>query len=226
MQQDAANKLGFSTKLTMQTAQKLYEGIDIFGDTKGLITYMRTDGVTISTQFINKIRDYVASKFSTEYLPEKPHFYKTKVKNAQEAHEAIRPTDVSLDPEKIKDCLSDIQYKLYKLIWQRSVASQMAAQELLQSTIEISSQDKIYGLRATGSILQFKGFTAIYDGAQDKNMLILPKVSKNDPLDLLKVNPKQHFTEPPPRYNEASLVKKLEEIGIGRPSMLQQLLFY
>ena len=202
----------------MQTAQKLYEGIDIFGDTKGLITYMRTDGVTISNQFINKIRDYVAGKFTQQYLPEKPHFYKTKVKNAQEAHEAIRPTDVSLDPEKIKDCLSDIQYKLYKLIWQRAVASQMAAQELLQSTIEITSQDKIYGLRATGSILQFKGFTAIYDGAQDKNMLILPKVSKNDPLDLLKINPKQHFTDPPPRYNEASLVKKLEEIGIGRPS--------
>ena len=218
LQQDAANKLGFPTKLTMQTAQKLYEGIDIFGETKGLITYMRTDGVTISNEFIGKIRNYVKDKFDQKYLPEKSNFYKNKVKNAQEAHEAIRPTDVSLEPDKIKDFLSDVQYKLYKLIWQRTVASQMAAQELLQTTIDIHSQDKIYGLRVTGSIIQFKGFTAIYDVIADKNTVILPEVSKADILDLLKINPKQHFTEPPPRYNEASLVKKLEEIGIGRPS--------
>ena len=218
LQQDASNKLGFGTKITMQVAQKLYEGIEIGGEVRGLITYMRTDGVTISGQAINNIRGYIKGNFEEKYLPKSPNIYKSKVKNAQEAHEAIRPTDITITPEKVKNILSEVQYKLYKLIWQRTVASQMSEQELLQTTIDIESTDNFYGLRTTGSVLKFKGFTAIYNIPEDKDGAMLPLVKEKDPLDILKILSKQHFTEPPPRYNEASLVKKLEEIGIGRPS--------
>lgn len=218
IQQDASNKLGFSTKMTMQVAQKLYEGIDINGEVIGLITYMRTDGVSISDQAISKIRNYIKGNFDGQYLPKTPHYYKSKIKNAQEAHEAIRPTDITLTPEKIKNSLSDIQYKLYKLIWQRTMASQMSPQELLQTTIDVISTDQYYSLRVTGSVLKFKGFTVVYDIADGKGDVMLPLVKISDPLEFLKILSKQHFTEPPPRYNEASLVKKLEEIGIGRPS--------
>ena len=218
LQQDAANKLGFGTKLTMQTAQKLYEGISIAGETRGLITYMRTDGVTISNEAINNIRNYIKSNFSDDYLPSTPNHYKSKIKNAQEAHEAIRPTDITLSPEAIKDDLSETQYKLYRLIWQRTVASQMAPQESLQTTIEIFSDDNHYGFKLTGSIIKFKGFTAIYNFNDNKSDNILPAVAEKEAVDMKDLSAKQHFTEPPPRYNEASLVKKLEEIGIGRPS--------
>ena len=217
LQQDASIKLGFTTKRTMQIAQKLYEGIAIAGETKGLITYMRTDGVSISKDGIDKIRTYIDAKFGKKYLPAKERFFKNKVKNAQEAHEAIRPTDISLSPDDIKQYLSDEQYKLYKLIWSRAVASQMAAQESLQTSVDIISQDKEFTFKASGTVIIFNGFTEIY-GKNEDNKNLLPELSNNSALDLDKITTKQHFTEPPPRYNEASLVKSLEELGIGRPS--------
>jgi DNA topoisomerase-1 len=217
LQQDASIKLGFTTKRTMQIAQKLYEGININGETKGLITYMRTDGVSIAKAAIDKIRDYVTNKYGRKYITDSARIYKNKVKNAQEAHEAIRPTDIALDPDNIKEFLSVEQLKLYQLIWSRALASQMSAQESLQTSVEIKSEDQDFCFRATGNIITFKGFTIIYGKSEnDKNLL--PELSIKSKLELDKITTKQHFTEPPPRYNEASLVKTMEELAIGRPS--------
>ena len=217
LQQDASNKLGFPTKITMSIAQKLYEGIAIAGETKGLITYMRTDGITISADATIEIQNFIKAQYGENYLPTKPYIYKSKVKNAQEAHEAIRPTDITLTPDSIKSFLSDEQFKLYSMIWKRTIASLMAEQESLQTSVEVESGDKKYILKATGSIIKFKGFAEIYDITQDESN-ILPNLKEGENTPLKKLETKQHFTEPPARYNEASLVKKMEELGIGRPS--------
>jgi DNA topoisomerase-1 len=213
LQQAANNKLRFSAKQTMMLAQKLYEGIDLGskGQT-GLITYMRTDSLSLSKDSLKAAEKYITNKFGKEYFNQR--FFKTRSKGAQEAHEAIRPTDPSLDPESVKQYLDDKQYKLYKLIWQRMIASQMASAISDLTTIDVIA-DK-YILRATGSTIKFDGFLKVYPIKSEE--VILPKVEEKEDLDLLKVITEQHFTQPPARYTEASLVKKLEEEGIGRPS--------
>ena len=224
LQQDASRKLGFSAKKTMTLAQKLYEGIGIDGETIGLITYMRTDGVYMSQDSVNEIRNHVAEAYGKKYLPDSPRMYKSKSKNAQEAHEAIRPTDVHLTPHKISKFLEKDQLKLYELIWRRAVACQMSSAILDQMTVMIVNNKKSLGLKATGSVVLFDGFYKVYKEALDSDSEkeddggILPELSEGEVLKLLKVIPDQHFTSPPPRYSEASLVKKLEELSIGRPS--------
>ena len=220
LQQEASKKLGFSTKKTMSLAQKLYEGIDIGNGTQGLITYMRTDGVYTAPEAISAARNVIEKNYGKKYLPEKAIIYKNKIKNAQEAHEAIRPTDPSVLPENIKQYLTNDEYKLYDLIWKRLIASQMASVILDQVSIDISTSKHI--LRATGSIIKFNGFYILYnetkeDEAEEKD-LILPNVKIGEILNFKKVIDKQHFTEPPAKYSEAGLVKKMEELGIGRPS--------
>ncbi|MBP7190448.1 MAG: type I DNA topoisomerase [Rickettsiaceae bacterium] len=222
MQQEAARKLGFSAKKTMQIAQKLYEGIELNGEQVGLITYMRTDGVSISEDAIKDTREYIKSAIGEDYLPESAKIYKSKAKNAQEAHEAIRPTNVNLSPEKLKSSLESDFFKLYDLIWKRLVASQMESVVLDVVTAIIESDDKNYILRAVGSVISFDGFYKIYkegtDDSESEESRLLPILNEGDAAEVRKVNPAQHFTEPPPRFTEASLVKKLEELGIGRPS--------
>lgn len=222
MQQEAARKLGFSAKKTMQIAQKLYEGVDLNGDQVGLITYMRTDGVSISEDAIKDTREFIKSNIGEDYLPPSAKVYKSKAKNAQEAHEAIRPTNVNLSPEKLKSSLDSDYYKLYDLIWKRLVASQMESVVLDVVTAIIESNDKNYLLRAVGSVISFDGFYRIYKEGTDENESeegrLLPILNEGDVVVAEKINPAQHFTEPPPRFTEASLVKKLEELGIGRPS--------
>ncbi len=222
LQQAANNKLHFSAKQTMMFAQKLYEGIDLGskGQT-GLITYMRTDSLSLSKDSLKAAKNYITNKFGKEYAEQR--FFKTKSKGAQEAHEAIRPTDPARDPERVKSYLDDRQYKLYKLIWQRMIASQMASAISDLTTIDVvakhtpnPSQEENYILRATGSIIKFEGFLKVYTIKSEE--IILPKVEEKEKLDLLKMITEQHFTQPPARYTEASLVKKLEEKGIGRPS--------
>lgn len=222
LQQEAARKLGFSAKKTMQIAQKLYEGIEIGGEQIGLITYMRTDGVSISEDAMKDTRDWILNNVGDKYLPAAGRVYKSKARNAQEAHEAIRPTNVQLLPEKLKAQLETDYYKLYDLIWKRLVASQMENVIIDIVTAIIDSRDKAYTLRATGSNIAFDGFYKIYredldDSEQEENRL-LPILAEGDEVQAKKVTPAQHFTEPPPRFTEASLVKKLEELGIGRPS--------
>ncbi|MCL2566701.1 MAG: type I DNA topoisomerase [Alphaproteobacteria bacterium] len=219
LQQDAFNKLGFTSKKTMQIAQKLYEGMNVSGETVGLITYMRTDAVQIDSAFIPVIRNYVSSEFGDKYLSKSPRIYKTKAKNAQEAHEAIRPTDISRPPSKIKSYLEDDAFKLYELIWKRTIASQMESAIFDLVVFDIESADKKILLKANGSILSFDGFYKVYkvENDEDSNR-ILPNLPLHTLLNPLEVITKQHFTEPPPRFSEASLVKKLEEMGIGRPS--------
>ncbi len=221
LQQEASRRLGFSTKKTMQVAQKLYEGLDIGGSTQGLITYMRTDGVDITPEAISKIRDFIRSEYGNKYLPEKPTIYKNKVKNSQEAHEAIRPTDPSLSPSKIKQYLQDDYFKLYDLIWKRTIASQMSNVVMKQVTVTIATKPEYGILKLTGSIIKFDGFYVLYELRNEKDKEeqgVIPDLQINEDLTLLEVKPNQHFTEPPPRYSEASLVKKMEELGIGRPS--------
>ena len=223
LQQEASRKLGFSTKKTMQLAQKLYEGVDIGSETVGLITYMRTDGVYISQEAIDNSRDYIVNNYGKEYAPTSPRQYKNKSKNAQEAHEAIRPTNIDQSPSSLKDILEKDLFKLYELIWKRTLASQMENAELELVAIEIVSDNSLFSFRANGSIIKFDGFYKLYqetldDEPEEENDKILPKVEEGEQLSLTLVEPKQHFTEPPPRFNEASLVKKLEELGIGRPS--------
>jgi DNA topoisomerase-1 len=222
LQQEASRKLGFNASRTMQVAQKLYEGMDIGGETVGLITYMRTDGVQIAGEALAGCRSMVERLYGGNYLPEKPRIYKTKAKNAQEAHEAIRPTDLSRTPEDMARVLNDDQRRLYELIWQRTMASQMEAAVIERTTADILSGDGKVHLRATGSVQRFDGFLKIYqeghDDEGDENDKALPPLAEGDDLSLEKVRPEQHFTEPPPRYTEASLVKKMEELGIGRPS--------
>ncbi|AHX07564.1 type I DNA topoisomerase [Ehrlichia chaffeensis] len=220
LQQEASTKLGFTAKNTMLIAQKLYEGIDVGGEIVGLITYMRTDGFYIADEALEHIRSIILSMFGKEYLPESARKYVKKVKNAQEAHEAIRPTNITITPGSLSNYLTPEQLKLYDLIWKRTVASQMNSAVIDQVIVELGSLDKVVTLRATGSSLFFDGFYKVYGHGEDddsKNNM-LPLLQKNDKCPLDEVIPHQHFTNPPARYNEASLVKKMEEIGIGRPS--------
>ncbi|MCK5122745.1 MAG: type I DNA topoisomerase [Candidatus Pacebacteria bacterium] len=219
LQQAANNKLHFSAKQTMMLAQKLYEGTSLGSKgTTGLITYMRTDSLSLSKSSLESAEKYITNKFGKEYFNQR--FFKTRSKGAQEAHEAIRPTDPERDPESVKNYLDDRQYKLYKLIWQRMVASQMASAISDLTTIDVLATvvetRLIASLRATGSVIKFEGFLKVYSLKSEE--IILPKVEEKENLDLLKVITEQHFTQPPARYTEASLVKKLEEEGIGRPS--------
>ena len=242
MQMDASRKLGYSAKQTMQVAQRLYEGVDIGGETVGLITYMRTDGVTIVPEAVNAIRGLIAREFSQRYVAPFIREYKTKAKNAQEAHEAIRPTDVTRLPKDVSRYLPKDQAALYDLIWKRTVASQMASAEVDQTTadIDVKGRDgKAYSFRATGSVITFDGFLKVYDeGRDDRYRVIekgkddreahtadeaddtrrLPPLAQGDQVRDKAIEPEQHFTQPPPRYSEATLVKRLEELGIGRPS--------
>lgn len=220
LQQEASRKLGFTTKRTMLAAQQLYEGINIHGvGSVGLITYMRTDSLRISADAQNECRNYIQSAYGNEYLPKSPRFYRTK-KNAQDAHEAIRPTSMRFNPEAIKDSLKSDQYKLYRLIWNRFLASQMSSAVYDTVKIEIEA-DKKHLLVATGSIVKFDGFTTLYiegkDVEEEKDGKI-PNVEEGESLVYKDIAPKQHFTQPPQRYTEASLVKAMEENGIGRPS--------
>jgi DNA topoisomerase-1 len=217
LQQDASSRLGFNVRRTMGVAQRLYEGVEIGTDgTVGLITYMRTDSTRVSPDSIVEARNYIQNTLGGKYLPEKPIDYKGK-KDAQDAHEAIRPTRVEYTPDSIKKWLSDEQYRLYKMIWQRFVSSQIMPAIFDQTTIEIAAKsDKIYDFRVSGSVLKFDGFLAIWEGGSEDT--ILPAVKDRQSLAMQSIDPEQKFTEPPPRYNEASLVKTLEEQGIGRPS--------
>jgi DNA topoisomerase-1 len=230
MQQEASRKLGFGAQLTMRTAQQLYEGVDIGGETVGLITYMRTDGVQMAREAIQELRGHIRQEFGEDYLPGAPREYSSRAKNAQEAHEAIRPTDVSRTPETVARHLSDAQRKLYELVWKRAVASQMQSAELDQTSVELVEKTGKTKLRATGSVIAFDGFLRLYredtdDAAQDDDETrILPPLREGEPVKRHDVTATQHFTQPPPRYSEASLVKKLEELGIGRPSTYASIL--
>ena len=237
LQMDASRKLGFSAKQTMQIAQRLYEGVDIGGETVGLITYMRTDGVQIVPEAVSQIRDVISAEFGKNYTPFARE-YKTKAKNAQEAHEAIRPTDPRRKPEQVRKHLQKDQAALYDLIWKRTIASQMAPADIEQTTAEIEvkgGDGKSYGMRANGSVLMFDGFLKVYEEGRDDRVRTIEK-GKDDPSeddeenrrlpplavgDRLKdkeISADQHFTQPPPRFSEATLVKRMEELGIGRPS--------
>ena len=238
LQMDASRKLGFSAKQTMQVAQRLYEGVDIGGETVGLITYMRTDGVTIVPEAISAIRGLIAREYSQRFVAPFIREYKTKAKNAQEAHEAIRPTEVSRKPSDVAKYLEKDQARLYELIWKRAVASQMASAEVEQTTadIEVKGRDgKTYTLRATGSVIQFEGFLKVYEEGRDERLHAakgkddvtpdeddasrrLPVLNQGDKVTDRSIEAEQHFTQPPPRFSEATLVKKMEELGIGRPS--------
>ncbi|WP_340646283.1 type I DNA topoisomerase [Phenylobacterium sp.] len=220
LQQEAARKLGFSTQRTMQAAQKLYEGIDIGGETVGLITYMRTDGVQSAPEALDEARTVIAGVYGKEYVPEAARIYKTKAKNAQEAHEAIRPTSLTRNPGSLR--LESDLGRLYELIWKRMIASQMEAARIERTTIELESADGKTGLRATGQVILFDGYLAVYeegrDDDADEESGRLPQVNEGAAAKVITARADQHFTEPPPRYSEASLVKKMEELGIGRPS--------
>ena len=219
LQQLASTKIGFGASRTMQIAQRLYQGIDIEGDTIGLITYMRTDGTNISNEAVELFRSYIKDKFGNNYLPNQPLNYSgKKAKNAQEAHEAIRPTDISLLPENMKKYLSTDQHKLYNLIWTRALSSQMESAKFDRNTITITSNDNLNIFKTSGSVIKFDGFLKIYKNEENnEEENILPHVLKG-PIKIEEFIDEQHFTQPPPRYSEASLVKKLEELGIGRPS--------
>jgi DNA topoisomerase-1 len=224
LQQEASRKLGLGAATAMRIAQRLYEGVDIGGETVGLITYMRTDGVQLAPEAVGQTRRLIETKYGDSYVPASPRIYTSKAKNAQEAHEAIRPTDLFRTPQDVAAYLDKDQLGLYELIWKRTVASQMESAVLDQVTVDIASGDKTVQLRATGSVVKFNGFLALYDEGQDDKSdddetgAILPDVSEGEAMERREVVPEQHFTEPPPRYSEASLVKKLEELGIGRPS--------
>jgi len=226
LQQDASRQLGFNVKRTMGVAQRLYEGVEIGSEgAVGLITYMRTDSTRVSPDAIGAVRDWIKQKLGDAYLPTSPNAFKSK-KDAQDAHEAIRPANPELLPDEIRRYLSDEQYKLYKLIWQRFVASQMMPAVYDQTTVDIVAEaDRSYDFRVTGSVLKFDGFLKVYEESKEKKdeddeslSNKLPELNAGDRLSLKELKPEQHFTEPPPRYNEASLVKELEEQGIGRPS--------
>jgi len=219
LQQVASSRLGFGASRTMQIAQKLYQGIEIDGETIGLITYMRTDGTNLSADAISEFRDLIKNQYGIEYLPGSPLNYSgKKAKNAQEAHEAIRPTDIKRSPDIVKKYLSPDQHKLYNLIWGRALSSQMQSARFDRNTITINSEDNQSICKTSGSVLKFDGYLKVFPNHnKDDNEAILPKMSKG-PINLESLIDEQHFTQPPPRYSEASLVKKLEELGIGRPS--------
>ena len=219
LQQTASSRLGFGASRTMQIAQKLYQGIEIEGETIGLITYMRTDGTNLSKDAVSTFRDYIKKEIGNEYLPKDALNYSgKKAKNAQEAHEAIRPTDIIRTPQSVKKYLSTDQNKLYDLIWSRALSSQMESAKFDRNTITITSDNNDTICKASGSVLKFDGFLKIYNNqSKDDDENILPAVSKG-PINIEALIDEQHYTQPPPRYSEASLVKKLEELGIGRPS--------
>ncbi|PZR35820.1 type I DNA topoisomerase [Caulobacter segnis] len=220
LQQEAARKLGFSAQRTMQAAQKLYEGVDIGGETVGLITYMRTDGVSMAPEAITEARDVIGKVYGKEYVPDAPRLYKSKAKNAQEAHEAIRPTSLNRNPGSLR--LEPELGRLYELIWKRTIASQMESARIERTTVDLESADGKTGLRATGQVVQFPGYLAVYeegrDDEGDEDSARLPAITEGAAAQVREARADQHFTEPPPRYSEASLVKKMEELGIGRPS--------
>jgi DNA topoisomerase-1 len=238
LQMDASRKLGFSAKQTMNIAQRLYEGVDLDGETVGLITYMRTDGVTIIPEAVAAIRRQIENDFGKRYVAPFIREYKAKAKNAQEAHEAIRPTDIGRRPQDVARFLDRDQLRLYELIWKRTVASQMASADVEQTTVDIDvegSDGKGYGFRASGSVIQFDGFLKLYEeGRDDRQRLIdkgkedrtsddeearrLPPLANGEKLAARGIDTNQHFTQPPPRFTESSLVKRMEELGIGRPS--------
>lgn len=229
LQQEAARKLGFTAQRTMQAAQKLYEGVD---DTGGLITYMRTDGLSVSPEGIAQAREVIADRFGPAYVPEQPRYYKTKAKNAQEAHEAIRPTNLTRHPDSLR--LEGDLSRLYELIWKRMIASQMESARLDRTTVDVETPDGQTGLRATGQVVAFDGFIAVYeegrddkpkDGVDDEDDTTrLPALKEGAVARVEAIRTDQHFTEPPPRFSEATLVKKLEELGIGRPSTYASIL--
>ena len=226
LQQEASRKLRFTAKKTMFIAQQLYEGIDLGeAGTVGLITYMRTDSVRIAEDAVKELRELITSQFGKEYLPEKPHLYKSRA-SAQEAHEAIRPTSLSLSPEKIKDYLTADQRSLYKLVWDRYLACQMSSAVFDQTSIHINADDYLFV--ASGSVMKFPGFTAVYEEGKDvqdgEEDGVLPLLDRGDQLELLSLIPRQHFTQPPPRFTESTLVRELEEKGIGRPSTYASIL--
>jgi len=231
LQQEASRKLGFSASRTMQIAQKLYEGANIGSETTGLITYMRTDGVQLGNEAISAIIDDISSRFGAQYVPDKPRVYKVKAVNAQEAHEAIRPTAINRDPKDMQAFLDHDQFRLYELIWKRTIASQMQSAELDQTGVDITTKTGEAVLRANGQVLVFDGFLSVYresvdetsdgDGGDefgDGSSKLLPELAKGEALTTGSVTPEQHFTQPPPRFTDASLVKRMEELGIGRPS--------
>jgi DNA topoisomerase-1 len=225
MQQEASRKLGFSPAHTMRLAQRLYEGIDIGGETVGLITYMRTDGIDMAPEAITAVRGMIGKQYGKDYVPEAPRQYQNKSKNAQEAHEAVRPTDPNRLPADVSRTLDRDQARLYELIWNRAVASQMQAAELERTTVDISAKvrSRNIEMRATGQVVKFDGFLTLYqegqdEAAEDDESRRLPAMSEGEALAKQAINSTQHFTEPPPRYSEAALVKRMEELGIGRPS--------
>ncbi|MCJ8322374.1 MAG: type I DNA topoisomerase [Rhizobiales bacterium] len=226
MQQEASSKLGFGAARTMQVAQRLYEGVNLNGETTGLITYMRTDGVTMTQEAIVEARQVVKKMLGDKYLPAKQRHYTAKAKNAQEAHEAIRPTSLARHPNQVRSILNDEQFKLYNLVWCRALGSQMedALFERTAVTLETTGNDgKTYEFRATGSVMIFDGFLNLYqssfdDKSHDEDAKRLPKLAEGETVKTLEILPIQHFTEPPARFSEASLIRRMEELGIGRPS--------
>jgi DNA topoisomerase I len=231
LQQEASRKLGMGAQAAMRTAQQLYEGVDLQGETTGLITYMRTDGVQMAREAIDSIRGHVRQVFGADYVPDRAREYISKAKNAQEAHEAVRPTDVSRTPQDVARYLSSEQQRLYELIWKRAVASQMQSAELDQVAVDVV--DGHVKLRANGSIVAFEGFLKLYregsdddaaEGAEGEDNRVLPSMAERDRLVRKSTQALQHFTQPPPRFSEASLVKKMEELGIGRPSTYASIL--
>ena len=229
LQQEASRKLGFSASRTMQIAQKLYEGVNIGSETTGLITYMRTDGVQLGSEALAAVRGEIGQRFGNRYLPNSPRMYRTAAANAQEAHEAIRPTDIGRAPDDIRAHLDYDQQRLYDLIWKRTIASQMESAELDQTAIDIGNPSQSVMLRASGRVVVFDGYRSVYQEGRDStsdavetdkqdDSGILPAVDRGERLATRKVTPDQHFTQPPPRFTDASLVKAMEELGIGRPS--------
>ncbi len=227
LQQAASSRLGFSASRTMQVAQRLYEGVEIGGETTGLITYMRTDGVQMAPEAIAAAREQIGKGFGERYLPEKPRYYSTKAKNAQEAHEAVRPTEFWRTPDQVRKYLDADQARLYEMIWKRAIASQMVPAEIERTTVEIEAANgpKTANLRAVGSVVRFDGFIAAYTEQKDEDApdaddedKRLPEIRQGEAIARHQINATQHSTEPPPRYSEASLIKRMEELGIGRPS--------
>jgi DNA topoisomerase-1 len=231
LQQEASRKFGFAPAHTMRIAQRLYEGMDVGGETVGLITYMRTDGVDIAPEAISAARKVIETDYGREYVPPSPRQYVSKAKNAQEAHEAIRPTDLACRPREIKKMLDPDQARLYELIWLRTIASQMESAELDRTTVDITAKvgGRNLDLRANGTVVKFDGFLTLYtedqdDKSDDEDANRLPQMAAGEALQKREINATQHFTEPPPRYSEASLVKRMEELGIGRPSTYASIL--
>src|SRR5579863_3083870 len=231
LQQEASRKLGFAPAHTMRVAQRLYEGVDVGGEAVGLITYMRTDGVQIADEAVRAVRSVIETDYGANYVPPAPRRDEAKAKNAQEAHEAIRPTDLACRPHETKSFLDADQAKLYELIWLRTIASQMESAELERTTVDINANvaGRALELRATGTVVKFDGFLALHQETQDEDQedeesRRLPAMNTGERLEKRSIAADHHFTEPPPRYSEASLVKRLEELGIGRPSTYASIL--